>query len=679
MAIAQRQAGRLAVIKTQLGADALLLTGLEAVERLSTPFEFTIDVLSQAGEIDFEPLLGTAVEVEVSGTHAEYGRIFHGMLCEAEALDQNQEGVGYRLIVRPWTALLAATQNARIFQNLSVVDIVEKVFVQAGFNAFETKDLVRAYKSREYCVQFRESDLDFVSRLMEEEGIYYYFRHEAGAHTLVLADSLNAHPKFEHGAIPVYPYEGAALGPRFWKWREKIRFAPAKVALSDHHFLTPDAPKRAELKASSAHALDEFEIYDAEAGQTRFGADAGQDEGPRYAEDRLQALRAERRVFAGEGDVFSVATGVLVEVGEAPQCLTVATRHRVVIEAYRSVGEAREQAPDGKEKIELEVVVEATPSATPWRAPQTTRKPRAYGPQTALVVGTGGAVIHTDEHGRIKVQFHWDRLGKKDDDSSCWIRVSQGWADAGFGAIHIPRVGEEVVVDFIDGDLDRPIVTGRVFNAKQKPPYALPANKTRSSWKSQTVGEAGSYPEAEEPPAASGKGYNELRFEDLGGSEEVYLHAQRDLNAWVRFDETHKTGRDATERVGRDKKVGVKRHLATTLDDGDETRTVTTGKRTTTIKGDDSLTLQQGDQITTVQAGNYSLKVSAGKASLEAAQEILLKVGGSSIKLTPTGIEIHAMTVKVKADVALQAEGGVTTDVKAGMKMTVNGAIVMIN
>jgi type VI secretion system secreted protein VgrG len=259
------------------------------------------------------------------------------------------------------------------------------------------------------------------------------------------------------------------------------------------------------------------------------------------------------------------------------------------------------------------------------------------------------------------------------------VRVSQGWADGGFGSVMLPRIGQEVIVDFLDGDPDRPIITGRVYNADKMPPYALPDRKTVSTIKSRTVGKAGSYPEAEEPPKSGEPGFNELRFEDAGGKEEVFLHAQRDRKTWVRLDDDEKIGRDQKQRVGRNRSSVVHKHESLEVETGDETRKVAKGSRKTTIHSDDTLLVQKGNSKTTVESGDYKVTISKGKAVIEAKQSIELKVGQTSIKLTPDAIVMKSMNVKIDAKMALAAKGGLTTDLKAGMAFTINGAIVMIN
>jgi type VI secretion system secreted protein VgrG len=306
-------------------------------------------------------------------------------------------------------------------------------------------------------------------------------------------------------------------------------------------------------------------------------------------------------------------------------------------------------------------------------------KPVARGPETAIVSGPAEEVIHTDKYGRVKVRFNWDRSGSQPDKSTCFIRVSHEAAGAGFGTLYLPRIGQEVIVDFLSGDPDRPLITGRVYNASNMPLTTLPDNKTLSGWRTQTIGQAGAYDGAENPPG-SGPGYNLLTMDDKGGSELMDIHAQRDRHEWVRLDDDEKVGRDQTKRVGRDRTTSVKNNETFTLDEGDEKHTVTKGKRTTEIQQNDELTVVQGDVKTTVDTGNmtiavstgnYSLKTDVGGVTIEATTQIQLKCGPSSIVIDPTGVTIKGMMITVQAQTLGEFDGGAMGVVK--------GAIVMIN
>jgi len=496
---------------------------------------------------------------------------------------------------------------------------------------------------------------------MEEEGLFYYFTHSKTSHKMMICDKSAAQPKFVGTADVFHEGQAEFTQPHLWTYGPRVQPAIDKVTLRDFNFQRASEILTAEGQQPPDAPPDKAEWYDFPGAFGGF-ADDGTLAGTPYAQNLLLASRSIRNARHGEGDIFALPVGsqlTVVDGAKSEDVLIVAATHSFGVQDYMG---AR-----GAEALRAQVQFEATPSAADWRPARRTPKPVAGGPQTAMVVGAAGEVIEVDKYGRIHVQFPWDRVGTKDSKSSCWVRVSQGWADGGFGHMHLPRIGEEVIVDFLDGDLDRPLVTGRVYNSTNMPPYALPAEKTKSTWKSQTVGDSGSYDGAENPP--SGKGFNEVRFEDKGGSEEFFIHAQRLFNAWYRLDETRKTGRDTAVRVGRNRQVNIQKNETVTIETGDETRNIQQGSRKTTIQKADTLTLNSGD---------YSLSVSQGQATVEAMQQITLKVGSNQIVISQQGIQVSGLTVKVQATTSLSVEG-LTTDLKADTMMTIGGVMVMIN
>jgi type VI secretion system secreted protein VgrG len=390
--------------------------------------------------------------------------------------------------------------------------------------------------------------------------------------------------------------------------------------------------------------------------------------------------------------VVGLACGGLFTLTDAPikrynrEYLIVGLRHFVDAEGHRSGHEARPRR----------VEVEAIPSDIHYRPPLVTPWPAAHGPETATVSGPSNEVIYVDDHGRVKVRFHWDRSPTDDPGkTSCWMRVSHHAAGEGFGNVDLPRVGQEVIVDFLNGDPDRPIITGRVYNETRKHAYTLPADKTRSLWRTQTVGDAGSYDGAEKQPPG-GKGFNEIRLEDKGGSEEVYIHAQREMVTDVLLDDKLTVQRDRNTRIGRDRTTAIKHDEKLTVETGDETHAVSKGQRTTTINKDDVLTVETGNQKTTisqgnvsttvsmgnmdtqVKMGNYTLKTSLGQVTIEAMQSITLKVGQSSVVIDQMGVTVKGMMVTSEAQL-LQKVKGSMTQVEGAAMTTVKGALVMIN
>ncbi len=683
------QTGRLASVEVESLRDALALERFTATSRLSDPFTVVVDVLARS-PIDFAPVLYKPVSITMEAK-SQVARSFHGLLFAVERHDDDHTVVRYQLTLRPWLSALHERSDVRIFQEKTAREVIEAVFSDAGFSDYDFSDVEGALTRREFCVQYRETDFAFVSRLLEDEGLYYYFRHEPGRHVMVICNGPGGH--IAPPNTPSVDYvTGGDRGRRrlnIWRWSERLSTSVASVDVGEHHFFTPR-----ERNAGAAQPADDgpskatAAVYDfpagvgalAEAGVIKAGKLPA--ESRREAEIRLQGLRAEHHRFIGEGDAFELIAGDKLTLARHPQAilngdyLLTGVTHVFASESYRS--------SDAEDHV-LEVQLEAIPFAVRWRPPRLTPRPLVGGPQTARVVGPlkdpgpTDDTIHTDQYGRVKVQFFWDRDGQWLQNSSCWVRVSQGWADGGFGSVMLPRIGEEVIVNFLDGDPDRPIITGRVYNADKMHPYALPDRKTVSTIKSRTVGKAGSYPEAEEPPKAGEPGFNELRFEDAGGKEEVFLHAQRDRKTWVRLDHEEKVGRDQGQRVGRNRSSVVHKHESLEVETGDETRTVKKGSRKTTIHANDTLLVEKGNSKTTVDSGDYSVKISKGKAVIEAKQSIELKVGSTSIKLTPAAIEMKSLSIKIDAKTALSAKGGLTTDLKAGLSFTINGMVVMIN
>lgn len=686
MPIVRSQAQRLARVDTGLGADKVFLERFTYHAHLSEPFLLLVDVVADR-PTDFTSALYKPVSI---ATSPELGaqRQFNGLLFGSERREDSQDGAHYQLVVRPWLSALTERVDIRIFQEMSAVDIIKKVFQSAGFADFKVK-LQGQHPVREYCVQYRESDFAFVSRLMEDEGISYFFEHDDGRHVLVMADSPAAHVAAK--GLPSLEFQppGSERSKRkvnTWRWDEHLTTAPAKHELSEYAFLTP-GQKNTGAEAASAAGL-QHEVYEHPSGFGALAEGAIQGgkmpgESKRLAKLRLEALRAEVKGYHCETDALALNAGDKVTLKKHPQpalntdYLVVAITHAFTAQHYRSGG--------GGDEFSAEASVECVPYAQPWRPRLKTPKPVTTGPQTARVVGPlvdpkpTEDSIFVDKHGRVKVQFHWDREGKNDPKSSCWMRVSQGWADGGFGAMFLPRIGQEVIVDFLNGDPDRPIITGRVFNAAKMPPYPLPARKTVSTLKTRSVGKIGPYPEAEEAPGANDLGFNELRFDDAGGKEEFYIHAQRDMNSWVRLDEHKKVGRDRALRVGRNQETHVKKNETFIVETGDEKREVSKGSRETKIQKDDVLKVAMGDLKQTISTGNLSVKVSKGKAKIEAMRSIELKVGTSTLKLTPTSITLKAMTITIDAKMTLAAKAGLTSELKGGVMVNINGAMVMIN
>lgn len=543
------QDNRLIAIETPLGKDALLLTGFHGTEGLSTPFSFELDLLSENHSIPFKDIIGKNVAVSVVLANGGK-RYFHGLISRFSQGRGGGETGGdprfshYSATMVPWLWLLTKTADSRIFQNKSVPDIVEKIFQEKGFLDFKNK-LQGSYDTWDYCVQYRETDFNFVSRLLEEEGIYYFFEHEKNKHTLILSDTPEEHkpcPKQE-----IARYQISAGG---WLEEDTVssleimqEITAGKYTLKDFNFETPNTDLKIEAPSQKALGPGEKEIYDYPGGYGK------RNRGDTLANVRMQEVEAGITTITGSGECRAFTSGYKFDLKDY-------YRKDMNNKAYvlTSLGHSARQGYATEDAIsEFSYANNFTciPFEIPYRPPRRTPKPVVEGVQTAIVVGPSGEEIHTDEHGRVKVQFHWDREGKKDDKSSCWIRVSQLWAGAGWGAMYIPRIGQEVIIDFLEGDPDCPIIIGRVYHGTNKPPYGLPGEKTKSTIKSDS--------------SKGGGGSNELRFEDKKGEEEIFIHAQKDENIVVENNQTIavKNNRDKkvvanqTEQIGKNKTINV--------------------------------------------------------------------------------------------------------------------------
>ncbi len=534
------QENRLIAIDTPLGKDVLLLAGFRGTEGLSRLFSFELNILSENHNISFEDIIGKNVTISVVLAD-EDKRYFNGLISRFSQGRGGGEAGGdprfshYRAAMVPWPWLLTRTADSRIFQKLSVPDIVEKIFKEKGFSDFKVR-LHDSYEKRDYCVQYRETDFNFVSRLLEEEGIHYFFEHEDGKHTLVMADAPqenNPCPKQKTARYQISA--GGWLEEDVITGLEKMQeIRPGKYSLSDFNFEIPNTGLEVNVPSKQKLGPGEREVYDYP------GLYAKKAEGDRLAKIRMEEEEAQITKIAGLSNCRAFTSGYRFTLSDF-------YRSDMNNKDYVLTSLEHEANQDWEKEAELSYVNHFTCISfdVPYRPPRLTPRPVVEGTQTAIVAGPSGEEIYTDEHGRVKVQFHWDREGKKNENSSCWIRVSQLWAGAGWGAMYIPRIGQEVIVDFIEGDPDRPIITGRVYHGANKPPYGLPDEKTKSTIKSDS--------------SLGGGGSNEIRFEDKKGSEEIFLHGQKDWTIAIDNDKNQTVGHDETLSVGnsRTKKVGV--------------------------------------------------------------------------------------------------------------------------
>jgi type VI secretion system secreted protein VgrG len=585
----------------------LSVARFEGREAVSDLFQFKLFLMSEDKDIAFSSVVGKPARL-VLNTDKSEPRYVHGIVSRFEHAGEGKKFSIHHATLVPRLFRLLHRHDSRIFQALAVPDILEKVLKDAGFSSSDYRLSIRgAHPKREYCVQYRESDFAFISRLMEEEGIFYFFEHTEDGHVLVMCDATSACAPIAGPDMLSFraPLGAMALGEsvsRFF-YAEEVR--PGKVTLTDYNFKKPSLSL---LSSAQAGEGADLEVYDY-PGEYEMPGD-----GSTLAKIRLEEWQSLRKVGAGDSGCVRFTPGYTFELSEHPRAdhdrryLLVEVQHRG---AQPQMAESAEAAGPSYTNS-----FQCIPDDVPYRPERKTPRPTIKGVQTAVVTGAGGTEIHTDEHGRVKVQFHWDRQGKKDDKSSCWIRVSQVWAGQGWGAIYIPRVGHEVIVDFIEGDPDQPIIVGRVYHGTNAPPYPLPGNKTKSTLKSSS--------------SQGGDGSNELRFEDQAGSEEIYLHGQKDWNIKIEHDKGQRVGHDEALEVGNDRTKHVKHNQSETVDSDkkiqvggnhaeniDGNATIHVGKdHTESVDGKESLSIGQtrsvtvGSDQTTSIGGNHSITVS---------------------------------------------------------------------
>ncbi|MFO1350307.1 MAG: type VI secretion system tip protein TssI/VgrG [Gammaproteobacteria bacterium] len=654
MALTPIQKHRQIAVSSPLGEDVLLFRRMTATEQLGRPFEFQLELFSENGQIKLNDMLGKNITLRME-LHENHTRYFNGYVARFSYTFTKGYYHHYQMTLRPWLWLLTRTADCRIFQAMSVPDIVKKVFRDQGFTDFEDK-LSGSYGTREYCVQYRETDFNFVSRLMEEEGIYYYFTHENSKHKLVLADGPSSHSTTAgYESIPFFPPDPRARRTRdhIDGWSMIGQVQPGTYALDAFDFKLPKKELLVQAKKKPGYSYDSFEIFDYPGEYVDTGV------GEHLVKVRNEELQSQYQVFRGEGNAGGLAAGALFSLtdhwreDQNQQYLIIAATHELSSDEYRSGSGGNEPLYRGEWNT--------IPADVQFRAPRITPKSIIQGPQTAIVVGKDGEEIDTDEFGRVKVQFHWDRYGKANQDSSCWIRVAQVWAGKQWGALFLPRIGQEVIVEFLEGDPDQPIITGRVYNGVNKTPYSLPDEKTKSTLKSNS--------------SKGGEGFNEIRLEDKKGSEQIFIHGEKDEDIRIK--------NDAREWIGSERHMIVKKkqfeqvegekHLIIKAGDGGS------GDQFEKVEGDKHQTVQ-GDHNQKVQ-GTLSLNVDMDQQEkvgmnhaldagmnihlkagmtvvIEGGVQVSLKVGGSFVDINPTGVFISGPMVMINSGGAAGSGSG---------------------
>ncbi len=680
--MAFKQSTRSINIQTPLGEDAVQLTDFVGEEELSRLFSFQLNLISTNPGIQGTDLVGKNVTFSLDYDD-EGTRFFNGFVKRFSAGDEDPDGKrGYQIVVVPWLWFLTQTSDCRIFQEMTVVQVIEKVFGDLGFSDFDTSKVKGSHPKREYWVQYRETDFNFVSRLMESEGIFYYFKHEDGKHTLMMSDSTGGYLTCKEATVdyPKDELDSGSVKAHLRSWEHAFEFNSGAWAHTDYNFKTPSTSLMSNEKTlMKFDKVSKYELYDYP------GEYEKKDEGKSFSRVRMEEIEGDHDIASGTSDCKSFTPGGRFKIG----------KHRVKAEEGKEyvIHRIRHEAREGSYQTgnvggrEYFNNFECFPSATSFRPSRITPKPLVGGIQTAVVTGPPGEEIYPDEYGRVKVQFHWDREGKKDQNTTLWIRCKQSIAGNKFGFMAIPRIGQEVVVEFLEGDPDRPLITGCVYNAEQMPHYKLPDEKTKTYIKTNST--------------KGGEGHNELMFEDKAKEERVYIHAQKNMDVRVLNDSKErifgnrhqiigwekdgKKGGDQREMVYEDKHLNIKRHqfehiegnLQLTIgkgeaEEGGNLDLIIEKQKSEMVEGDSQLIIKgkhsqkiDGGLSSTV-GGNCHTKVggniaqeagSTGEIHLKAGMKIIIEAGmqlslvgpGGFIDIGPSGVTIQGIMVNINS------------------------------
>lgn len=657
------QDDRSIAIETPLGDNKLLLKTMTFTEQLGRPFVIKADLLSEEPAADFYSLIGKGATIrwrmpDLSGDQKK--RHFSGYISSFAQRPRADGFYCYEATIVPWLWFLSRTADCRIFHSamteppdeMTVPGIIKKVFKDHGFDDV-SPSLTGSYRKLDHCVQYRETDFNFVSRLMEQEGIYYFFEHvDEGSttkHKLKLVDAMGTHS--EYTGYETLNYRTSAdtsdVRGNILTWSRMKQVQPGAFKVNDFDFKRPKTSLLGGGTKDRSHGNASFEIYDFAA---NYADEEAGDYGDKYGKLRVEELQAQHDIIVGQSDCPGIVCGSKFTLAGHPRddekgsYLIVGVSYRCTAEAYKTSGSAQ----GGQAEKRFVCDFTAIPADGVFRPARTTQKPRIQGPQTAIVVGKAGEEILTDEFGRIKVQFHWDRYSPANENTPCWVRVAQSWAGKNWGSIFIPRIGQEVIVEFLDGNPDRPIVTGAVYNGESKPPYTLPDNATRSTIKTNS--------------SKGGQGFNELRFEDKKGSEQIFVHAEKDHDLRIK--------NISKEYIGKDRHLHVVANQYEMVDKDKHTH----------IKGDN---LQKVDGTIGRTVGKDEISKISGNKHVAITGDYVIKADGNlheqvtgnhhekttgDIRLTATG----NADIKSTAGAALQSDGNVHVK---GMVVVIEGAV----
>jgi type VI secretion system secreted protein VgrG len=618
-----------------LGKDVLLLRKFEGREGISRLFRFNLDLLSEHASIPFKDVVGQRATIAIELADNSH-RYINGFISRFAQSGRDERFTHYRAELVPWLWFLTRTSDCRIFQNQTISQIIEEVLHSLAFADFKLK-LQGTFPKREYCVQYNETDYNFVARLMEQYGIFYFFEHSEDKHSLVLANSPGGHQPCPKQPKVIYTHQatGGDKEDVIRSWQIEHEFKPGKYAVTDFNFKTPNLSLAAVVTTAAAAApagSKAFEMFEYP------GEYEQKTEGETIAKTRIEEEEAARVVVAGESDCRTFVSGCRFDLAEHFQSEMNQPYVLTEVQHIASVGSNYSGGAGGIGETYMNHFT-CIPLSSPFRPTRLTPKPVIQGPQTAIVSGPAGEEINTDEYGRVKVQFPWDREGKADDNSSCWIRVVQAWAGKGWGSIWLPRIGQEVIVEFLEGDPDRPVITGSLYNAVQMPPYTLPGGKTKSTIKSYS--------------SKGGGGFNEIRFDDAKGKEQVFIHAERNHDLRIKKDLLEFIGNEAHRIVGTDEFMQIKgdQHLDIT---GDCNQRV---NGTVSLKAAMDLQQKVGMKFG-LDAGTEVHIKSGMNLVIESGVNLTLKVGGNFINLNPAGVFVSGTMVMINSGGAAGSGSG---------------------
>ncbi|TWU45012.1 Phage-related baseplate assembly protein [Novipirellula aureliae] len=688
--MAKLQKNRQLQISTPLGEDQVFLTGFSGSEEMSRLFHYQLDLISENTKIKAEEMVGKAVCWNVlTGDGSK--RYWHGYVNQLARGDVDVKGLrNYRIEVVPWLWFLTQTSDCKIFQEMEIPKIIDEVLGDFGFADYKP-DFQLQHKEWEYCVQYRETDFNFLSRLMEQEGIYYYFKHSQNSHQMVITDHKHGVYDLPESKVDYPPnISQIAVDDHLDSWERRFEYVPGKYSQRDYNFKTPSNHLETEQQtAINLPNISDYEVYDYPGEYPEKG------DGDVETRIRQESEETRHELISSSSTCRSFGTGGKFKVGvhrdsaEEGAEVVITSIHHIAHEAM-----AYETSSGGAPPFDYQNSFSCIPADKEFRPARTTPKPTISGIQTAIVTGPEGEEIYPDEFGRVKCQFHWDRYGQYDDKSSCWIRVSQGHAGAGFGVNYLPRIDEEVVVSFLEGDPDRPLITGRVYHANNKPHYPLPDHKTRMTIRTNS--------------SKGGEGFNELTFEDLKNEERLYMQAEKNMDTRVKNDSKERIygnrhqiigwekdgekGGSQKEMVYQDKHLNVKKDQIEKIegnyeicvgngdaDEGGNHHVVIEKQRTESIGEGNDRTVAKDERIKI--GGSLSENIGKDrqtkvgmKQAIEAGQEIHLKAGmkviieagaqlslvgpGGFVDIGPAGVTIQGMMVKINSGGAAGSGSG---------------------